>query len=172
VRTTVAVSIQPEYPKGRERRIAAITMVILGAVMLLTWAAFIATGVLDQGIRTIERSEHGQYLAFHLVAETAMAVLLIAGGAGLLLKASWALPVAFLGLGMTVYSTVNSLSHTVRNEPALTPVLLVSLAIAVAVIVLLRRMETQTSKGFADGSEPTGPGSCAGITTNAGGEAG
>jgi hypothetical protein len=147
-------------------------MIILGVLILMTWAAFIATGVLDEGIRTIERSEHGQYLAFHLVAEALMAMLLIAGGAGLLLKASWALPVVYLGLGMTVYSTVNSLSHTVRNEPALTPVLLVSLGIAMAVIVLLRRMETQTSKGFADGPEPTGPGSCAGITTSAGGEAG
>jgi hypothetical protein len=147
-------------------------MVILGAAILLTWAAFIATGVLDQGIRTVEHNKHGQYLAFHLVAEALMAMFLIAGGAGLLLKASWALPVAFLGLGMTVYSTVNSLSHTVRNEPALTPVLLISLGIAVAVIVLLVRTGTRNMKGTSSGSDYAGSGIRAGVTNNTGGKTG
>jgi len=172
VRTTVVATKQSGSTKGRGRRIAAITMVILGAVILLTWAAFIATGVLDQGIRTVERSEHGQYLAFHLAAETLMAMLLIAGGAGLLLKTSWSQPVAFLGLGMTVYSTVNSLSHTVRNEPVLTPVLLISLVIAVAVIVLLVRAGTRNTKGTSNGSDYTGSGIRAGVTHNTGRKAG
>jgi peptidoglycan/LPS O-acetylase OafA/YrhL len=131
--------------RRRTERIAATTMITLGALILGMWAAFIAGGVLDQGLRTVENN---QYLIFHLAAETVMGALLILGGAGLLRRSSWAYTVAFLGLGMTVYSTINSLSHSVRNEPSLTPILIASMIVAVAIATMLggQRLDNRTTQ--------------------------
>ena len=135
---------------NRSNRVPALLMVALGSVVLLMWIVFVASGVLEDGIRTVEND---QYLAFHIAAECLMGAALIAAGAGLLRTAWWAMPVAFVALGMTIYSTINSLAHSVRNEPGLTPVLLVSLALAIAVLAMLAGSQLTRGKEHANGRD-------------------
>jgi hypothetical protein len=110
----------------------------MGTIILAMWAAFARGGVFSGGLRTIENN---QYLAFHVIAESVMGVLLAVGGAGLLLQRSWGRGVALLGWGAVVYSTINALGHTVKNDQKLTPVLLAALASALPMAWLLNRRE-------------------------------
>lgn len=136
-------------------RFAGWAMLALGAIILVMWTAFLATGVLDDGILTVENN---QYLAFHITAESIMGLLLVVAGAAMLRRKRWAVPAAYQGLGMTVYSTINSLAHSVRNEQALTPVLLASLALACALAVILMRTDLNNGKDHVDGTRYARPG--------------
>lgn len=134
----------------RSGRVPAYILLVLGSIILLMWAVFIASGVLEDGVRTVENN---QYLVFHIAAECLMGFTLVAAGIGLMRKAAWADPAAFAGLGMTIYSTINSLAHSVRNEPGLTPVLVVSLALAVATLAMLAGTRLTRRKVRASGRD-------------------
>ena len=148
-------------------RFAGWAMLALGAIILVMWTVFLATGVLDNGIWTVENN---QYLAFHIIAESTMGLLLIVAGVALLRRKRWAVPAAYLGLGMTVYSTINSLAHSVRNEQTLTPVFLASLALACAMAVILMRTDLNIGKDHLDGTRYAGTGIPAGSGGTAAGK--
>ena len=119
---------------GARDRVIAILMGLQGLAIVGTWAGFIAGGSFKDGIRTVEKD---MYLGLHFTAEIVMGLLLIAGSAGLLAGRSWGQIVGLLGLGAVIYSTVNSMADTIRNKPALTPALLVSLALSTILAIAL-----------------------------------
>ena len=119
---------------GARDRVIAILMGLQGLAIVGTWAGFISGGSFKDGIRTIEKD---MYLGLHFTAEIVMGLLLIAGSAGLLAGRSWGQIVGLLGLGAVIYSTVNSMADTIRNKPALTPALVVSLALSTILAIAL-----------------------------------
>jgi uncharacterized membrane protein len=119
-------------------RLSAIISVVQGLGILGLWASFVRGGVFKDGPRTVENN---QYLGFHVAAEVLMGVLLVAGGVGLLLQRWWGAAVGLVAWGMVVYSAINALSHSTRNDQKLTPLLAVSIALGVWV---LRRIATPT----------------------------
>jgi hypothetical protein len=98
-----------------------------GLAILGMWAGYVRGGAFKDGARTVENN---MFLGLHVVAETVMGVLLVIGSAGLLLRRAWGRAVGLLGLGAVIYSTLNGLADTLRNKPALTPVLLVNCLLA------------------------------------------
>jgi DMSO/TMAO reductase YedYZ heme-binding membrane subunit len=117
-------------------RLSAIMMGVQGVAILGTWAGFLVGGSFKDGVRTVENN---MYLGLHFVAEILMGLLLVVGSGGLLAKRSWGRIVKLLGLGSVIYSTINSMADTIRNKPALTPVLLVNLLLAILIAAVLTR---------------------------------
>lgn len=73
--------------------------------MGIQWLFFLATGNVP------ELETEPLAIGFHLVAELATAVALILAGIGLLRRASRALPVTLLALGMLLYTVINSAGY-------------------------------------------------------------
>jgi lipopolysaccharide export LptBFGC system permease protein LptF len=67
-----------------------------------SWFFFLVTGQVP------ELAPEPYRIAAHLLAEAATAVVLIVAGVGLLRQRSWASPVALVGLGMLIYTAINS----------------------------------------------------------------
>jgi hypothetical protein len=121
----------------------SVLLVILGLGMLGFWAMWLAQGNLRGGIATIENN---QFIVFHLTAETIAALLALVGATGLGLGWAWGRTVSFVAGGMVVYATINSLAHSVKNDPALTPIFVVSLAVVLFCFALLGS-ERMTARG-------------------------
>ncbi len=79
--------------------------IAVGALMGIQWLFFLATGNVP------ELETEPLAIGFHLVAELATAVALILAGIGLLRRASRALPVTLLALGMLLYTVINSAGY-------------------------------------------------------------
>ena len=75
---------------------------IVGAFIFISWVFFFVTGQVP------ELATEPYAIAAHLIAEAATAVVLIIAGVGLLGRRGWAAPVALVGLGMLVYTVINS----------------------------------------------------------------
>ena len=86
---------------------AAFYAIAIGAIMLGQWALTILKGQVagpEAGISGRGKTE----MAFHWVAESATAILLILAGAGLLAGAGWGLTLFLVAAGMLVYTLINS----------------------------------------------------------------
>ena len=79
--------------------------IAVGALMGIQWLFFLATGSVP------ELETEPLAIGLHLVAELATAVALILAGIGLLRRASRALPVTLLALGMLLYTVINSAGY-------------------------------------------------------------
>ncbi len=75
---------------------------IVGLFIFISWFFFLVTGQVP------ELATEPYAIAAHLLAEAATAVVLIVAGVGLLRQRSWASPVALVGLGMLIYTVINS----------------------------------------------------------------
>lgn len=113
----------------------SILLALIGLGMLGFWAMWLAQGNLANGIHTVENN---QFIVFHLTAEATAALLAIVGAVGVLLRRSFGRPLAFIAGGMVSYATINSLAHSVKNDPRLTPIFVVSLVVVLVCFVLLR----------------------------------
>lgn len=89
---------------------------VMGLGMLGFWAIAIL------GRTVPEITSGGTEIWFHIVAEVLTAVLLIAGGVGVLVDAvaTWSITLSALGLGMLAYTLIASPGYYVerRNTPA------------------------------------------------------
>jgi len=112
----------------------SVLLAILGVGMLGFWATWLAQGDLRGGIATIENN---QFIVFHVTAEAIAALLALVGAAGLWLRRTWGRAVSCVAGGMVVYATINSLAYSVKNDPALTPIFVVSLAVVLVCFALL-----------------------------------
>jgi len=79
--------------------------IVVGALMGIQWLFFLVTGNVP------ELETEPLAIGFHLVAELVTAVALILAGIGLLRRASRALPVTLLALGMLLYTVINSAGY-------------------------------------------------------------
>lgn len=114
--------------------LAAAILGLLGAAILGLWAVNLSQGFLSNGLQTVENDT---LAVFHLAAETLMGFTALAAAWGLAAGKGWGPTAGVAALGMVVYSTINSLSHSVRNDPSLSPVLLISLLLAVVGLLAL-----------------------------------
>lgn len=102
----------------------------VGAAILGLWTMLFARGQVP------ETQSAPWSLAFHLVAETLMALTLPAG-AWALWRGAVAPPSAWVGLGMAAYSVINSAGYYAQRR-AWGPVALFAVLLAGAVIAGLR----------------------------------
>jgi hypothetical protein len=106
--------------------------IVVGVTIAGWWAVELRGGVLDRPDRT--RAE----LGLHLAAELLTAAVLLLGGA--LLLAGRAPTVALVGLGMLLYTTIQSPGYFLaRGEPgpvAMFAVLVASTAIAITLLLV------------------------------------
>ncbi len=76
--------------------------IAVGILMLAQWGFFLAAGQVPEAQTEPIR------LAFHLAAEVATALALIASGAALLRGVKWGRTAAFVALGMLTYTVIVS----------------------------------------------------------------
>jgi len=76
--------------------------VLVGILLLGQWGFFLASGNVP------ELTEAPKEIAFHIAAELLMAIALLVGSIALLLRRRWGTAIYLIGLGMVVYSVINS----------------------------------------------------------------
>ncbi len=94
--------ISNDKQKGNDVKFSAWYSILVGALMFGQWGFFLAVGAVP------ELQTEPLALAFHLVAEFATAICLIAGGLALLRQAAWGKKLALLAAGMLAYTTIVS----------------------------------------------------------------
>ena len=83
---------------------------IVGLLMVAEWILFFATGQIPE-LKTALAS-----IVFHIAAEFATALALIAGGFGLLKKRAWGQRLLPVALGMLVYTVIASSGYFVQKQ--------------------------------------------------------
>jgi hypothetical protein len=111
--------------------------IIVGSLILLQWIFFLTTGAVPE-LQT-SRWEIG----FHLTAELLLALMLIAGGFATLRSKPWGVKILLVGLGMAIYSEINSPGYFAQlRQWSLVALFAVLLFGAVVSVMLLIRSET------------------------------
>lgn len=111
---------------------------IVGLFIFISWFFFLATGQVP------ELATEPYAIAAHLLAEVATAVVLIVASVGLLRQRSWASPVALVGLGMLIYTVINSSGYFAElgDWP---PVLVFALLLLLALVGVRPLLSTAVS---------------------------
>lgn len=81
--------------------------IVIGTLMVIQWTVTI----LKKQVAGPETGSTGRgrvEMAFHWTAEAITAVLLIVSGIGMLLESDWGLAMFLVGIGMLIYTAVNS----------------------------------------------------------------
>ena len=76
--------------------------IAVGFIMIVLWIFFIASGSVP------ELQTDAWRIALHLAAELATALMLIVSGIALLKSAHWGKSMLLVGLGMVIYSEIDS----------------------------------------------------------------
>lgn len=87
----------------------AIFILIVGILMIGQWGFFLAAGQVPE-LQTAPWE-----IGHHISAEMLTALILIAGGIGLLRGARWSKVTALVGLGMVIYSCINSSGYFAQS---------------------------------------------------------
>lgn len=116
-------------------KFAAWSSLVIGGLMLAQWTFFLTAGQVPE-VRSAPVA-----LGFHLLAEAATALLLIAAGIGLLRRYSWGRPIGLVANGMLVYTVIVSAGYFAQSgQWPLVGMFAVLLTLAVASIVALSRV--------------------------------
>jgi len=107
--------------------LVALYSIIVGFLMIVQWVFLFATKQVP------ELHEKPRYLAFHLVAESLTATLLIVSGAGLLIGGEWARVLSPVALGMVFYIVVVSIGYYAQQNS----VLMIALFTVLTVLTIL-----------------------------------
>jgi hypothetical protein len=93
------------------RTFVGVFALVMGVAIAATWTLDLVRGRVDLSAGAFRAREEGSrsLLWPHWLAEYGTAAALVAGGVGLLAGVPWGEPVALLGLGGCVYTSVNSL---------------------------------------------------------------
>jgi hypothetical protein len=108
----------------------AIFSITVGGMMILQWIFFLAAGQVPE-LQTAPWE-----IAHHITAEMLTALVLIASGAGLLKKTGWARTTTLLGLGMVIYSSINSAGYFAQSGQWVFVVMFAVLIVLAIVAVL------------------------------------
>ncbi len=119
---------------------AGIVMGVLGAAIFISWSIYFAQGFLADGLLTIKNNS---YVIFLLAIEMVMGITALLASWGLLRSRPWGRKVAFIAVGLMLYSTVNTLGGSLKEEDwFLTSIMLGGLAGTLLCTVLLWRENT------------------------------
>jgi len=83
--------------------------IFVGAMIVNQWVIFLVTGQVPE-LQTAPYE-----IACHIAAEMLTAAVLIIGGAGLLRRSIWAKIITLTGLGMLIYSSINSAGYFAQS---------------------------------------------------------
>ena len=87
---------------------SAIFSIAVCVLMIIQWIITIARGNV-QSLESGSTSGRGRTeMIFHWVAEFGTALMLLSGGIGLLVNATWAPIVFYIAAGMLIYTVINS----------------------------------------------------------------
>ncbi len=114
-------------------------MILMGSGMALIWTKDMLSGKFSGQGNFFKWKEENTLLWPHIVAEYFTALGLIAGGTGLIVSGSWALPGSFFALGAVIYSAVNSTGWVLADKNRLSygiPIW-ISLLVSVSAITIL-----------------------------------
>jgi hypothetical protein len=131
-------------------RLAGYYAVAVGVLMIAQWLFFLSVGqVPELTTAPIE-------LGFHLAAELATAVALLAGGLGLIQSRAWGRLAAVFAFGMLSYTTVVSAGYFAqRGEWPLVAMFAVLLVAALASFRALSRPETGRAADVSTAVRPS-----------------
>jgi hypothetical protein len=108
--------------------------IVVGVLILGQWGFFLAVGAVP------ELQTEPIRIAFHLAAEFATAICLLAGGVALLRGAPWAKNLALFAAGMLAYTTIVSPGYFAQlGKWPLVAMFAILLALDVASILALTR---------------------------------
>jgi hypothetical protein len=113
---------------------AGILLAILGLAMLGEWTMWLLQGNLTDGIYTVENNS---FIVLNIAADAVAALFVLVGAVGILMDRRWSRPLTFIGGGMVIYATIIGLGYTLKSDPTLTPMLIVSLVIVLICFALL-----------------------------------
>lgn len=83
-------------------KFAAYFSIVIGLVMIIQWAiSYLSKNIPELKTEPIR-------ITFHIVGEMVTALMLIAGGIGLLLQSGWGVPVFLVAIGMLFYTAIVS----------------------------------------------------------------
>jgi len=114
--------------------LVGIVLLLVGLAIIAYWVIFVMRGNMPEGLWTVVGN---QYIVYHQAAELGMALLAIAGGFGLLIGRGWGMATSLAALGALLYTSVNSLGNSIRNEPSLTPIFLAVLGVTLVCFIAL-----------------------------------
>ncbi|HBB92137.1 MAG TPA: hypothetical protein DC042_10565 [Bacteroidales bacterium] len=127
-------------PDPVDNRIIPIFMIVMAAGILLVWMLEVANGKFkDQGSLPEWKSEGGDLIWLHLLAEFTTAGILLAGGIGLLGQNGWGYKLGLVALGALAYTSLNSLAWSFAQKSRLGYAIPMGIGFAgaVAAVVLL-----------------------------------
>lgn len=101
----------------RSRPVLAFLLVLNSAALFIIWAAVLAEGPFERGLMAYQPV--GTIPGLYALADLLTAVVVIAGAAGLWAGARWADKVTLLGLGMFIYSAIDSLGWCLHTHPVM-----------------------------------------------------
>lgn len=90
-------------------------LILISLAVYLIWGLNFATGVVSLGGTFLPTTERSLPI-LHYLAEFLMATVTLIGAIGLARRAAWATGVTLLGLGMFIYSAINSLGWAIVND--------------------------------------------------------
>lgn len=101
------------------RLVVAVAMIVMGIGITAIWTRDLIAGDkidLSPGILKARDSDSGSLLWPHWLAEYGTALLLVLGGAGLVVETDWSSVIAAAGLGALLYTSVSSLGWALARS--------------------------------------------------------
>ena len=91
--------------------------VVMGSGIAFIWTRDIVSGTGFESERGLvfARSDAGDLMVFHWIAEFTTAALLVIGGVGLITGTTWATVTTAIGAGALAYTSVNSLGWALAD---------------------------------------------------------
>ena len=115
-------------------RLAAWYGVLVAMLVFAQWIFFIASGNVP------EFEDAPREIAFHIAAEMAMALVLLAGSIAVLQRRAWGALLYLVGAGMVIYSVINSPGYFAQaGDWGLMAIFMVLLVLTVCAVVLVVR---------------------------------
>ena len=122
------------------RLFVAVAMITMGLGIAGIWTFDLLRGEkvdLSRGVFQARNPDDGSLFWLHWLAEYGTAILLVAGGIGLLAESDWSRTVAAASLGALLYTSVNSMGWAVARQERRAYVAPMAFGIVVAAIGLI-----------------------------------
>ena len=119
-------------------RLIAAFLVLAGIAVFAIWGMNLAGGAFANGLFVYG---DGNYPILHLAAEFLMAGITLAGAIGWWAGIRWGRGLTLFGLGMFVYSSINSLGWALYNNPLVAIPMILTLSVAAFAVPYLMRHE-------------------------------
>jgi hypothetical protein len=116
----------------------AVFSIVMGAGIVLIWSINIVGGRFDDMDGFFDwKNDVGEKMWTHILAELITALLLMAGGVGLLFPTAWAYVVTAFALGALAYTSLNSLGWALARRDRYPYVIPMSIGLSGGIVCLV-----------------------------------